>query len=93
MAIVKLLLQYGICPKIIKRGGSIILLEIPEFQIRFLASNNYVNGSVYDLCHQFNIKFDPEFFPENFLTKENFDYVGVIPDIKYFFSFNDSSKI
>ena len=93
MAIVKLLLQYGICPKIIKRGGSIILLEIPEFQIRFLTSNNYVNGSVYDLCHQFNIKFDPEFFPENFLTKENFDYVGVIPDIKYFFSFNDSSTM
>ena len=93
MSIVKLLLQWGICPKIIKRGGSIILVEIAELQIRFLASSNYINGSVYDLSAQFNIKFDQEFFPETLLSEKNFDYVGVIPDVENFFSFNDSSKI
>ena len=68
-------------------------MEISEFQIRFLASNNYVNGTVDDLCQQFKIEFDAEFFPETLLSEENFDYVGVIPDIENFFSFNDSSKI
>ena len=68
-------------------------MEISEFQIRFLASNNYVNGTVDDLCQQFKIEFDAEFFPETLLSEENFDYVGVIPDIENFFSFNDSSKM
>ena len=70
-----------------------MLLEISEVNVRFLASRNYVNGNVYDLAEQFNIKYEREFFPEKFISSKNYDYVGSIPSIDHYLSFNDSPKI
>ena len=92
MALTNLFLGNGICPKLIRRGRNILLLQIVELDIRFLASNNYVSGDEYSLAKQFNIKFETQLFPKNFLSKENINYRGKIPPEHFFFSFNDSAN-
>jgi hypothetical protein len=38
----QILVANAICPKLIRRGRHIILIEIPEFDVRFLSSHNYL---------------------------------------------------
>ena len=91
MTLLRIFLEANLCPNIIRKGKNIILLEIPEFQIRFLASNNYVAGNEVSLAQQFGINFKKKLFPEAFLLKDNFSYVGTVPLFEYFCSILDFS--
>ena len=91
MTLLRIFLEANLCPNIIRKGKNIILLEIPEFQIRFLASNNYVAGNEVSLAQQFGINFKKKLFPEAFLLKDNFSYVGKVPLFEYFCSILDFS--
>jgi len=86
MALLRIFLELNICPNIIKKGKNIILLEIPEFHVRFVTSNNYIPGNEYQLAVQFNIKFSKKIFPEAFTLKANFFYEGKIPVTEFFHS-------
>ena len=68
-----------------RKGRNILLLEIEELSIRFLATNNYVKGTEFELANQFNISCTEFFFPENFIFRKNFDYIGERPSAEFFF--------
>ena len=92
MLILNWFVNQGICPRLIRKGRNIIIIEVPELHIRFIASNNYVSGNEYELAKQFNISFVPEFFPELIISKENFGYEGKIPKVDNFYHFNYSES-
>ena len=92
MFLLKTFLENGFVPIIVRKFRKILVIEIKELRLRFITSNAYINGSEYDLANHFNVKFDQYYFPQSFMAKENFCYVGTIPDIKYFECFLDSSN-
>ena len=69
MKLLQILVDNAICPKLIRRGRHIILIEIPEFGIRFVSSHNYLKGNEYDLAKQFNINCNRYYLPEKLLTR------------------------
>ena len=87
------MLDIGLSPEIIRNGKNIYLLSLSQIQVRFIRINNYLSGSEYDLCKQFNIPFKPLYFPEKFLVFENQYYDGQIPDINLFLNFSDSLTV
>ena len=90
MTILRGLIHYAIRPNIIRKGKNILLLEVPELSIRFLNSNNYLSGSEYEIADQYGIPCkEKKYFPQNFLLFENLNYIGEIPELKYFQSFFD----
>lgn len=82
--LLRLFSQYGICPEILKRNNSIILLELKDCGIRFLPSNNYIQGDEYSLADQFDIHYTKYFFPVQLLQHENINYYSNIPEKTYF---------
>ena len=93
MAMVNWFVDNGICPRLIRKGRNIIILEVPQLHIRFIASNNYVSGNEYDLGKQFDISFVPQFFPEILISKNNFEYQGTVPKVANFYNFNYSESL
>ena len=93
MVLVNWFVDHAICPRLIRKGRNIIILEVPELQIRFISSNNYVSGNEYDLAKQFNISFAPDFFPELLISKNNFKYEGKVPEVMNFYHFNYSESL
>ena len=93
MILVNWFVGYGICPRLIRKGRNIIILEVPELHVRFIASNNYICGNEYNLAKQFNVTFDPDFFPEILISKQNFQYDGKVPEIHNFYHFNYSESL
>lgn len=90
MFLLKGFLDFGFLPEVIKKGCQILLLEIKQLGLRFLTSTSYLAGNEYQIADQFNISFEKHYFPFKFLIKENLNYVGCIPDLKYFLSSFDS---
>jgi len=93
MSLLKGFADHGFCPNIVRKGKNIMLLEIPELNIRFLNSNNYVVGSEFEIASQFDLLSDPIiYFPHKFFTVDNTNYQGQIPSIINFQTFFDSSE-
>lgn len=86
MALLQLFVKNGICPNILRRGNSILLLEIRESNLRFLTSNTYVVGEEFDLIEQFKLPISQIFFPHKFFKKENLCFSGKIPNSSFFTS-------
>ena len=93
MLLLETFVNHGICPNVIRRGSRFLLIEIPEFHVRFMMSNSYVSGNPYELGDQFGLPFKRKFFPCSLLAKENFQYNGKMPAIDYFFSWCDSLQL
>ena len=55
------------------------MLIIEELQLRFIATNNYVDGNEYQLAKHFELEISANYFPLKFLKPENFDYDGETP--------------
>ena len=55
-------------------------------QIKILDSIRFIDGSLRDILNTFNCNIKKDYFPYNFVNKNNFFYVGNKPDIKYFSS-------
>ena len=86
MGLLKLFVEHGICPNVLRRGNSILLLEIKECNLRFLTSNTYVNGNELELINQFNLPITKMFFPDSFLNPNSLSYVGSTPPLTFFIS-------
>ena len=86
MTLLRIFLEFNVCPNVIRNGKNIILLEIHEFRVRFITSNNYISGNEYQLAKQFGIPFSKLLFPESLLLSEHFDFVGKIPQFEFFYS-------
>ena len=83
-------LDFGFLPEVIRKGRQILLLEIKQLGLRFLTSGSYIDGDEYQIANQFNCIYDKHMFHFKFLAKENFDYVGDIPNLNFFLSKFDS---
>ena len=79
-------LDFGFLPEVIRKGRQILLLEIKQLGLRFLMSSSYINGDEYEIANQFNCIYEKHMFPFKFLAKENFDYIGNIPNLHFFLS-------
>lgn len=92
MAITTLLIARGFCPKLIKKGRNIILLELEDFAIRFICSNNYISGNEFELAKQLNVYSERSFFPKSFISENNFNYEGPLPISYFYLNFEDKFK-
>ena len=93
MCLLKAFIRNGFCPSVIRKGRKILVMEIKVLGVRFITSNLYFNGDEYDVANQYEIKFNRCFFPLDFIQIQNFDYEGLLPDLKYFFSALDNEII
>ncbi len=80
----------GFCPRVIQNGRKIFFMEVESFNLRFLTSNSYFDGTEYELAKQFNLNFDEYFFPESLKRPEYYHYNGQVPDLEHFFCFSDT---
>jgi len=65
---------------------------IEYFNIRFYDINLYYQGSLSEVSKSFKIDDIKGSYPIKFTNKDNLDYIGVIPDVKYFRSEDDYNK-
>jgi len=63
-------------------GTKIMCLE--AFKVRFIDSLNFLTMSLKSFSETFNLKETKGYYPILFNTPENENYVGVLPDKKYF---------
>ena len=84
--ILKWCIEHGLNPSmIIRQGSRITYMHFKKFNIRFVDTLNFFNEGLRKLPAIFGIKETVKgYFPHHFNTVENQNYIGVIPDIKYF---------
>ena len=92
--ILKWCLEHGLEPSsIIEQGTGITYLRYKKFNIRFIDPCKHMNARLKDLPKMLGLgdlkKGD---FPHMFNTPENQNYIGPIPDIKYYGVENKSVK-
>ena len=89
-SILEAFLSLGVTPNIIQKNLSLHSLEIDFLKSRFLNGSSFLSGTVEEICLQFNVAFEPSYFPENFNCQENYNYSGTYPDVQQYFLFTDS---
>jgi hypothetical protein len=92
--LLKWCLEHGLEPSnIIEQGTGITYLRYNKFNIRFIDPLKHMSARLKDLPKMLNLgeimKGD---FPHKFNTPENQNYIGKIPDIKYYGVENKSVK-
>ena len=71
--------------KVLMRGSKYLTLTIPAINVRFIDSYNFLKYPLRDLPDVFGISnLRKQFFPYSFLKPETLNYVGPIPELKYF---------
>lgn len=82
------------CPYVIKNGSKIMYLTFRG--VRFVDSLNFLPMPLEKFSPTFNItELKKGYFPHRFNVKENFNYIGLYPDKKYYDSerFSTEKKI
>ena len=80
-------------PVVVYAGSKIMILTIKGLKLRFVDSLNFLTMPLSSFPKTFGIKeLKKGFFPHYFNTKENFNYVGKIPPLRYFGYNNMSEK-
>ena len=83
--ILKYCVENGIKPFCIYNGTKIMYMQIEKFKIRFIDSINFIQSRLADFPKTFGLtEMKKGYFPHFFNVPENQDYVGPIPDIKYY---------
>jgi hypothetical protein len=59
-----------------------------EYNIQFKDSYLILLNSLNDLCKAFSVSNPKSLFPHLFVNKNNFNYNGDVPDVKYFIKVN-----
>ena len=49
-----------------------------------------MSGNIEEICKQFEVPYEPVYFPENYNCEENYEYSGAPPDLEQYFLFTDS---
>jgi hypothetical protein len=96
--LLKYLVKLGSVQPII-HGGRLISVSLNfgknnEYQLKFRDSYLILLTSLFRLCKAFSIKDSKILFPLFFVNENNLDYIGEVPDIKYFdnIDINDYNK-
>ena len=73
-------------PKTVITGGSLLEIGVPQLNIRFIDSLNFIKTALSNLPKVFGFEnqFAKGFFPHKFNTEQNYDYVGQIPEKEQF---------
>jgi hypothetical protein len=83
--ILKYCVENGIKPFCIYNGSKIMLMEIKSINLRIIDSSNFVQGPLKNFPKTFGLKeLKKGYFPHFFNTTENRNYIGKIPDTKYY---------
>ena len=83
--ILKYCVENGIKPFCIYNGTKIMYMQIEKFKIRFIDSINFIQSRLADFPKTFGLtEMKKGYFPHFFNVPENQDYMGPIPDIKYY---------
>ncbi len=83
--ILRELLQNGVIPDVIVKGQKIMVMKIPDLNVRFIDSFNFLPMSLAKLPGAFGLSCGTKgFFPHFFNTPENWNYVGVLPDPRFY---------
>jgi hypothetical protein len=83
--ILKYCVENGIKPFCIYNGSKIMLMEIKSINLRIIDSSNFVQGPLKNFPKTFGLKeLKKGYFPHFFNTTENQNYIGKIPDTKYY---------
>ena len=83
--ILKYCVENTLKPYTIYNGTKLMLLEIPSIRLKIIDSSNFVQGPLSDFPKTFRLtELKKGYFPHLFNTKENENYVGSIPDKKYY---------
>jgi DNA polymerase type B, organellar and viral len=86
--LLKYLVKLGSVHPII-HNGRIICINLNygkdnEYQINFKDSYLILLSSLRSLCKSFNVKNGKTIFPHLFVNENNLNYIGLVPDFKYF---------
>ncbi len=87
------MIELSISPEVIRDGKNVFLINLPDFNIKFIRINNYLSGDEHQIAEQFNIKVSKHYFPEKFNSINNYSYTGQIPDKSFFINFKDSKTV
>jgi hypothetical protein len=83
--ILKYCVENGIKPFCVYNGSKIMLMEIKSINLRIIDSSNFVQGPLKNFPKTFGLKeLKKGYFPHFFNTMENQNYIGKIPDTKYY---------
>jgi hypothetical protein len=83
--ILKHCVENGIKPYCVYNGSKIMLMEIKPINLRIIDSSNFVQGPLKNFPKTFGLKeLKKGYFPHFFNTTENQNYIGKIPDTKYY---------
>ena len=83
--ILQYLYKNGITPEIITRGAKILSLTVPEMNIKFIDSLCFIPMKLAAFPKTFGLtELQKGYFPHFFNRAENQEYVGPLPDAKYY---------
>ncbi|KAM4028544.1 uncharacterized protein ACNLHF_023858 [Anomaloglossus baeobatrachus] len=82
--IVKELISEKLCVKLISRGGRLLCVTLPDLDIRFIDSLNFIPMKLSKLPQAMGFSGSKGHFPHFFNTEENQNYVGPLPAVKYY---------
>jgi hypothetical protein len=83
--LLKILADLGQCKPIIHHGDIIsINFKFKDYNITFRDSQQLLLSSLRKLARVFTVKTQKSIFPYNFVNENNLDYIGPIPDFRYF---------
>jgi hypothetical protein len=83
--ILQYLYKSGITPEIITRGAKILSLTVSEMNIKFIDSLCFIPMKLAAFPKTFGLtEFQKGYFPHFFNRAENQDYVGPLPDSKFY---------
>ncbi|KAL4096398.1 hypothetical protein QTP88_021360 [Uroleucon formosanum] len=83
--ILKYLVDNTLKPFTIYNGTKLMLLQIKYLSIRIIDSSNFIQGPLSSFPKTFGLKeLKKGYFPHLFNTVENQNYIGILPDKKYY---------
>jgi len=83
--LLKILANLGQIKPIIHNDRIIsIAFNYNSYDITFKDSKQLLIGSLRDLGKSFNVNVQKSIFPYDFVNENNLNYIGIIPDFKYF---------
>jgi len=75
----------AVVPKVLYNGSKLMQLEIPSIRLRVIDSHNFIQAPLSSLLKTFGLtELKKGYFPHLFNTKENENYVGPLPDKKFY---------
>jgi hypothetical protein len=85
MFLLKILVELGQVKPIIHHGDLIsIAFKFKDYNITFRDSQQLLLVSLRNLGKVFGVNTQKTIFPYDFVNENNLDYIGTIPDFKYF---------